>query len=50
MLRYVINSDLFNEIFKSGKRGVTTDDKPWFHDIKCFLQIQEYPPGASNKE
>jgi len=23
MLRYVINSDLFKEIFKSGKRGVT---------------------------
>jgi len=26
------------------------DDKPWFHDIKCFLQSQEYPPGASNKD
>jgi len=23
MLRYVSNSDLFKEIFKSGKRGVT---------------------------
>jgi len=27
-----------------------TDDKPWFHDIKCFLQNQVYPPGASNKD
>ncbi|XP_039684984.1 uncharacterized protein [Medicago truncatula] len=26
------------------------DDKPWFHDIKCFLQRQEYPLGASNKD
>ncbi|GAU50056.1 hypothetical protein TSUD_186910 [Trifolium subterraneum] len=26
------------------------DDKPWFHDIKMFLQNQEYPPGASNKD
>jgi hypothetical protein len=26
------------------------DDKPWFHDIKVFLQSQEYPPGASNKD
>ena len=26
------------------------DDKPWFHDIKCFLQSQEYPLGASNKD
>ncbi|GAU40633.1 hypothetical protein TSUD_190100 [Trifolium subterraneum] len=26
------------------------DDKPWFHDIKMFLQKQEYPPGASNKD
>ncbi|XP_058788530.1 uncharacterized protein LOC131662691 [Vicia villosa] len=22
-----------------------TDDKPWFYDIKVFLQKQEYPPG-----
>ena len=27
-----------------------TDDKPWYHDIKCFLQRQEYPLGASNKD
>jgi len=27
-----------------------TDDMLWFHDIKCFLQNQEYPPGASNKD
>ncbi|GAU38952.1 hypothetical protein TSUD_363910 [Trifolium subterraneum] len=27
-----------------------SDDKPWFHDIKMFLQNQEYPPGASNKD
>ncbi|CAJ2638240.1 unnamed protein product [Trifolium pratense] len=26
------------------------DSKPWFHDIKMFLQKQEYPPGASNKD
>ncbi|GAU39327.1 hypothetical protein TSUD_60780 [Trifolium subterraneum] len=26
------------------------DDKPWFHDIKMFLQKQEYPPGASSKD
>ncbi|CAJ2652969.1 unnamed protein product [Trifolium pratense] len=26
------------------------DNKPWFHDIKMFLQKQEYPPGASNKD
>ncbi|XP_058758232.1 uncharacterized protein LOC131631452 [Vicia villosa] len=26
------------------------DDKPWFHDIKRFLQTQEYPLGASNKD
>jgi len=26
------------------------DYKPWFHDIKCFVQIQEYPPRASNKD
>ncbi|XP_058758837.1 uncharacterized protein LOC131632085 [Vicia villosa] len=27
-----------------------TDDKPWFYDIKIFLQKQEYPPGASSKD
>jgi hypothetical protein len=26
------------------------DDKPWFHDIKVFLQSREYPPRASNKD
>jgi len=26
------------------------DDKSWFHDIKVFLQTQEYPPGASRKD
>ncbi|XP_050902112.1 uncharacterized protein LOC127110626 [Lathyrus oleraceus] len=26
------------------------DGKPWYHDIKCFIQRQEYPPGASNKD
>jgi len=25
-------------------------DKQWFHDIKVFLQTQEYPPGASRKD
>ncbi|XP_050918615.1 uncharacterized protein LOC127136053 [Lathyrus oleraceus] len=24
-----------------------SDDKPWYHDIKCYLQSQEYPHGAS---
>src|SRR4030043_130694 len=24
------------------------DDKPWFHDVKRYLQNREYPPGASN--
>jgi len=27
-----------------------SDDKLWFHDVKCFLPTQEYPPGASNKD
>ena len=27
-----------------------TDEKPWFFDIKRFLQSQEYPPGASNRD
>ncbi|XP_050917829.1 uncharacterized protein LOC127135056 [Lathyrus oleraceus] len=27
-----------------------SDDKPWYHDIKCYLQSQEYPPGALNKD
>jgi len=26
------------------------DDKPWFHDIKVFLQTQEYRPEASRKD
>ncbi|XP_058733191.1 uncharacterized protein LOC131604791 [Vicia villosa] len=28
---------------------VITNDKPWFYDIKIFLQKQEYPPGTSSK-
>src|SRR4030066_1613315 len=27
-----------------------TDEKPWFYDIKRFLQSQEYPLGASNRD
>ena len=27
-----------------------TNDKPWFHDFKCFLQNQEYPTETSNKD
>ncbi|XP_058741162.1 uncharacterized protein LOC131613516 [Vicia villosa] len=27
-----------------------TNDKPWFYDIKIFLQKQEYQPGASSKD
>ena len=26
------------------------DDKPRFHDIKVFLQTQEYPPGVSRND
>ena len=26
------------------------DDNPWYFDIKCFLQSQIYPPGASVKD
>ena len=26
------------------------DDKPWYHDIKHFLQTQEYPLGATEKD
>jgi len=29
---------------------VVIDGKPWFHDIKVFLQTREYPPGASRKD
>ena len=29
---------------------VVIDDKPWYYDIKCFLQKQEYPAGASSKD
>ena len=28
----------------------TSDEKPWYYDIKHFLQTQEYPTGASNKD
>ena len=28
----------------------TSDEKPWYHDIKHFLQTQEYLVGASNKD
>ena len=26
------------------------DEKPWYYDIKCFLQSQIYPPRASLKD
>ena len=26
------------------------DEKPWYYDIKPFLQTQEYPIGASRKD
>ncbi|XP_058733283.1 uncharacterized protein LOC131604884 [Vicia villosa] len=26
------------------------DNKPWYHDIKCFLKDHEYPPEASSKD
>ncbi|XP_050890565.1 uncharacterized protein LOC127095968 [Lathyrus oleraceus] len=29
---------------------VEVDNKPWYHDIKYFLQNQEYPVGASGKD
>ena len=28
----------------------TSDEKPWYYDIKYFLQTQEYPFGALNKD
>ena len=28
----------------------TTDEKPWYYDIKRFLQTQEYLIGASRKD
>jgi hypothetical protein len=34
-------------VFSAGK---VLDNKPWFYDIKHFLQNQEYPLGASNKD
>ena len=30
--------------------GEVKDEKPWYYDIKCFLQSQIYPPGASLKD
>lgn len=27
-----------------------SDEKLWFYDIKCFLEKQEYPLGASNRD
>ena len=27
-----------------------SDEKPWYYDIKKFLQTQEYPVVASNKD
>lgn len=26
------------------------DEKTWYHDIKFYLQTQQYPSGASNKD
>jgi hypothetical protein len=26
------------------------DRKPWYYNIKQFLQNDEYPPGASNRD
>ena len=26
------------------------DKKPWYYNIKQFLQNREYPPGASNRD
>jgi hypothetical protein len=26
------------------------DDKPWYHDIKCFVQNREYPAEATENE
>ena len=33
-------------VFKTKK---VADEKPWYEDIKHFLQTQEYPIGASKK-
>lgn len=29
---------------------IEKDGKSWYYDLKCYLQTQEYPPGASNKD
>jgi len=34
-LRYVINSDLFKEIFKSGKQGVTSGAQNHYEMKNC---------------
>ena len=43
-LRYVINSDLFKEIFKSGKRGVTQltcKGNPFVWSTQCESSFNE---------
>ena len=32
------------------KTEEVTDEKLWYYEIKHFLQTQEYPIGASNKD
>ena len=44
MLRYVINSDLFKEIFKSGKRGVTIITPTTLHLTKTPTTTTHHHP------
>ena len=31
-------------------KGTVNDEKPWYYNIKQFLQNREYPLGASNRD
>lgn len=44
---YVMRLDRPTHVFTVEE---VTTDKPWYNEIKCFLQRQEYPLGASNKD
>ena len=48
MLRYVINSDLFKEIFKSGKRGVTIDAVMQWESLKSVFEVRSFLGLAGN--
>ncbi|XP_050876188.1 uncharacterized protein LOC127079877 [Lathyrus oleraceus] len=44
---YVMHLDRPAHVFAMEE---VSDYKPWYRDIKCYLQSQEYPPVASNKD